>query len=429
MWDVPEIPPGFYGQHGELKLDSVSSASMWNIPEIPQNFYGEHGELKSSSIPVWTCCQCWVTHTQFNAPKACNVCSHERDEQCDESSRQVLWFAPGAAYVEKYGPVRDHSRGPLPIAAEVPSRVPLGDEPSEHYEPLTEEDVPDLFQWEIEHRPQPPPEVGPGTQEHTGVRDKDAAEIIKRQRTNLLADMIRRGHKPETLRPKVPKIQRTVGFNPEELIRAGILEEPDVKPNGLTGDIHPIFAYDHWYDTPREVYDAWAPSLRLATKFITQPFVMKFWTTLFYGKREPLEIQGSDYLPKQRIVEWVDVTPENFIKASEYLDSLGRNTNNITFTFSTEFRTRGKGIHGVTDYPYWWKATAWKNTPEDQRPERPGMNPFRQMYIAFDQDYYVLALRKIATASPDPNKLLRQYLPFATTIVHEVSFPFLRGIV
>ena len=152
---------------------------------------------------------------------------------------------------------------------------------------------------------------------------------------------------------------------------------------------------------------------------------MRFWVTLLFGERKAVGRSRKYGLKRQRIKEWVNVTPENFIHVTEYLQDLGKNHNYITYEFTTEDRhPEGRshgGALGSTEYRYHHEYMKWKIQPEDLRPRKPGVSPFRRMPVKFDQDFYVLALQIIKMGHPDPNWLLRMYFHFASTLTHEVS--------
>ena len=400
----------------------VRFTNMWTLPDKSANIYGENAELKQGSVLMWTCCSCQVTHSEFNAPLSCPNCAHKKDEGCQKSVRQVEWWAPTASFVEQYGPPREP---PALIARALPPPLPVpsSDEPSRQYR-MTQQ-IFDLSRFEIEHKPKTNPDLGPNTILFNRTPDDHAAQVIRENRLHRIEDMI----KDEEYHYKEIKFDDVsmIGWNPEELIKCGVIEEKNVKPNDLTGDIHPLFAYDHWIDTPKEVYDAWAPAMRLATKFITEPFAMKYWTTLLFGKREQITFNEMYGLGRQAIEDWVDVTPEKFIYASDYLDNLGRNHNLITFRFSEENRRReegqeyeSEGIFATTQHHYMHEYLKWKVKPEDLRPRSVGVSPYRRCPITLDSDFYVIALRLLRIKYNEPNLVLRQYFDFAVTLTHEV---------
>ena len=227
---------------------------MWTLPEKPTNLYGEGAELKKGSVPAWTCCSCSATHSDFNAPLACPLCSHKRDAQCQKSAREIEWYTPLATQANQFGSVREPA--PLITTQVAPSVFTQGDEePSDEYIPTQE--IFDLARFELQHEPKPL-DVKSNTELYhvmTGEEARGLVEMLRQKRWHRLVNK-------EQYTPDEMKLDdlRTIGFVPEELMKAGILEEKGVKSNNLTRDIHPLFAYDHWYNTPKEIYDAWAPA-------------------------------------------------------------------------------------------------------------------------------------------------------------------------
>lgn len=62
-----------------------------------------------------------------------------------------------------------------------------------------------------------------------------------------------------------------------------ILDDPDLQPIDLTNTIHPIFQSGNWRHTPPNIYQAIAPALRLASRFITERDFIDWWIKAALG--------------------------------------------------------------------------------------------------------------------------------------------------
>ena len=124
------------------------------------------------------------------------------------------------------------------------------------------------------------------------------------------------------------------GFYSEELLSQHIISMPDLLPNNLQGDIHPLLDFGHWTNIEHEVYELLRPSLLLATKLLTEAARSRFWIAMFFGERR--YISDDDYKDYRERVQEVPSWSKghyDFVRANLVL--LGRQEF-ISYCFSSE---------------------------------------------------------------------------------------------
>ena len=223
-------------------------------------------------------------------------------------------------------------------------------------------------------------------------------------------------------------IPRVFGFQPEDLMRAGIKEKLNAKPNNLTADIHPMLQPNHWYSVPDNVYNVLTPGLRLASTLLTHPCAMQFYIDLLFGERtldyaKTIETDS----PQQRISDTLENTKERAKEAIDYIRQLGsmrlpEHGDLWTFTFEEHL---DPDQDGSRCFGFFHNVKAQSDLVQTNREvvdrhlaKLP--SGLQRSRIALHGDLYVEAKKIADTQSYPEDQKLRYNFFFATVLMHEV---------
>ena len=344
---------------------------------------------------AWFCPDCGACNTVINNPIDCSVCSKKRDRNCrwkvvgirrpaglaSTHDDEPDWLADerAAANETRNIGLNINENGLLDNFA--PPFVD-GDRGQEYAKMMS---APPGWEHELESDPnyRPTgmiftPEEVLDTLQHMNERDLDQAlrgEMISSER------------------------QKLFGFKPEDLIRYGCIFDESVKSNNLTNEVHALFSKDHWPGLPQVVYDFLLPSLRLATNFLLHPLLAKFWVTLAFGERVvDTEVSARFGFDKKRVID-VEPTEENLNQLHKFFDYLGKETQCISYHFSTEQNALSttRECFGLTNFVSRYELPGnsqypkdWQNVPGE--PDRPRL---WHAPITLNYDFYASIAKRI----------------------------------
>ena len=134
--------------------------------------------------------------------------------------------------------------------------------------------------------------------------------------------------------------RKQFGFSREEIMLYGGLSCTPCRPSNLSDPfITTIFRQENFYDTPQDVYDSILPCLKLAEKFITDPTLIGYWSTLAFGKRViDMKLTARHKVCCERIVTSTDMTEDIYAQTLHLLNRLGKLVE-FRFPQSNEFVT------------------------------------------------------------------------------------------
>ena len=223
-------------------------------------------------------------------------------------------------------------------------------------------------------------------------------------------------------------ISRVFGFKPEDLMRAGIKEKMNVKPNNLTADIHPMLQPNHWYSVPDDVYNALTPALRLASTLLTHPCAMQFYIDLLFGERVLDYTKTAEHgSPQQRIPNHLKNNSKRADEAIDYIRQVGSARlpeHGDVWSFSFEEHL-DPDQDGTRCFGYHINVKAQSDLVQSNRDiverflvKQP--SGLQRSRIALHGDLYVEAKKIADTKSYPEDQKLRYYLFFTTVLMHEV---------
>ena len=201
------------------------------------------------------------------------------------------------------------------------------------------------------------------------------------------------------------------GFNPSQVIRKHAISAAKDFPHmasTLSNAIHPLFAYERFYECPMEIYDVLRPALSLASQFLLHPACAKYFHTLAFGNREPCPDwkAGVDIMRIRNDVSW---TADNAARFAQYLEVISGNLR-ITFDMINP-REAVFGCCFISE-----GQIDRRRLPLDQY-QRCILS-----YIDLHIDLYTTAKRlSLLKTNADPAMILRFNFFFAVNICHEVA--------
>jgi len=229
-------------------------------------------------------------------------------------------------------------------------------------------------------------------------------------------------HTTQTSRDK--KIKKTkFGFDPKQVIDKHALSPSlgiTAVTNTLTTDIHPLFAYDRFYECCPEIYEVLKPALRLATTFLLHPAAATYWHTLAFGEREIDQVQSiangslaDSSTTLKRIQNDVRYTVENAVRFNQYLLNL------VKFVqIGQESINPGVEGDGIVLFGCCFIA------PGDMHRRHLPFDDIRcrRMYIDLHSDVHTTAKRlSLLKGNADSAMVLRYNFFVAVTLCHEVA--------
>ena len=177
------------------------------------------------------------------------------------------------------------------------------------------------------------------------------------------------------------------GFHPPEMLSKQIISMPDLLPNNLQGDIHPLLDFSHWNNIESEVYELLRPSLPLATKFLTEAARSRFWIAMFFGERRCVSDEDyKDY--RERVQEVPSWTKGHYDFVQANLVLLGRQEF-ISYYFSSE---RPLSTSDVSIGPEAYASTRH-------------IHPHTLIFLA--NDFLVVIFQRMKTPYNDSREILR----------------------
>ena len=395
-----------------------------------------------TSTKLWQCCYCEKPNTIFFGRKRfrCKLCGHKQCANCDDLDEN-----PEAIYLELRESLRGY-RERDPIANEDDDERKTREETSRarqrsasprafrtmreswrRAEDFGFDAVVDQLRTTTFHQ-----DKSTMRSRNVGVPkgyimsqefvDRDADIVDRRVQA---AQRDRQPGRGASLRSGIPRV---FGFKPEDLIRAGIKEKMNVKPNNLTADIHPILQPNHWYSVPDDVYNTLTPGLRLASTLLTHPCAMQFYIDLLFGERvlDYAKTIENDS-PQQRIPDTLENNKQHAKEAMDYIRQLGsmnlpEHGDLWSFTFDEHL---DPDQDGSRCFGYYHNVKAQSDLVQTNREivERHLANlpsGLQRSRIALHGDLYVEAKKITDTQSYPEDQKLRYYFFFATVLLHEV---------
>jgi len=212
------------------------------------------------------------------------------------------------------------------------------------------------------------------------------------------------------------------GFDPKQVIDKHALSMSDTMAvtNTLMTDIHPLFAYDRFYECCPKIYDVLKPALRLATTLLLHPAAATYWHTLAFGVREidePMSVANGSLADSSKVLKRIQndipYTVENAVRFNQYLLDL------VNFVhIGQESINPGVKGNGVVLFGCCFIA------PRDvQRRHLPlDYIHCRKMYIDLHSDIHTTAKRlSLLKGNADPAMVLRYNFFVAITLCHEIA--------
>ncbi|GAB7339101.1 hypothetical protein MBLNU457_5753t1 [Dothideomycetes sp. NU457] len=213
------------------------------------------------------------------------------------------------------------------------------------------------------------------------------------------------------------------GFDPKQVIDKHALSPSSgitAVANTLTTDIHPLFAYDRFYECCPEIYEVLKPALRLASTLLLHPAAAIYWHTLAFGDREVDQVQSiangslaDSSKVLKRIRSDVPYTVENAVTFNRYLLDL------VKFVrIGQESVNPGIEGDGIVLFGCCFVA------PGDMHRRHLPLDDVRcrRMYIDLHSDVHTTAKRlSLLKGNADPAMVLRYNFFVAVTLCHEVA--------
>ena len=204
------------------------------------------------------------------------------------------------------------------------------------------------------------------------------------------------------------------GFDPSKMLASHAIHSPPdfpFKTNTLTNPIHPVFAYERFYEMPQDIYDIISPALRLATQWLTHPAAATFWHNLAFGHREKLtDLPLHEGHFHERIRADVPYTQAHAEEFDRYLIDVHRN-HRVEFTDQ---------LKSLDVYAYCWFS------PENRARIKLPLDTVRRMrsQIYVHQDFYTTATKLKQLKNGDPDMILRYYFLLSIAFCHEMAHSF-----
>ena len=227
--------------------------------------------------------------------------------------------------------------------------------------------------------------------------------------------------------------RKQVGFSKEEVVMYGGLTCTPCRQSNLSDPLFTtLFKQENFYNTTQEVYNVITPALKLAEKFITDPSLIGYWSTLAFGTRTIDEKLTSETgRCHERLVKSVDVTGETYAQTIKLLNRIGKVVE-FRFELDDDFaneRCYAKAVlnerswnlapeyHEILSQGYLWPtgtpfpmARQWAKDPLDEL-----------HLVHLSPDYAIAARRFSATKNQDVAARLRFSFSLAVNIVHELA--------
>jgi hypothetical protein len=230
--------------------------------------------------------------------------------------------------------------------------------------------------------------------------------------------------------------RKQIGFSREEVVMYGGLACTPCRPSNLSDPwFTTLFRQENFYNTTQDVYDVIAPALKLAEKFITDPALIGYWSTLAFGNRViDVNLTTATGICHERLVQGVPPTDEYYGHTLNLLNRMGKQ---VEYRFEVDDDFRNRKCYGKTPR----SARKWNIAPQyhgllSQGLMWPADQPFpmaRQFtkdpwddfqIVALHPDFLTAARRFSATKNQDLAARLRFNFFFAVNIVHELAHVF-----
>jgi hypothetical protein len=229
--------------------------------------------------------------------------------------------------------------------------------------------------------------------------------------------------------------RKQVGFSREEIVMFGGLSCTPCRPSNLSDQmLTTLFRQENFYNTTQEVYDVITPALKLAERFITDPTLIGYWSTLAFGRRViDQKLTAATGAANERIITSPSLTDDNRNATLNLINRMGKLVE-FRFELDDDFanqRCFGKVLKSVRK---------WNLTPEYHAVMAKGFvwpdtMPFLFLPFAKDPwddfqrvslhpDFLTAARRFNATKNQDVAARLRFNFFFAVNIVHELAHVF-----
>jgi hypothetical protein len=230
--------------------------------------------------------------------------------------------------------------------------------------------------------------------------------------------------------------RKQIGFSTEEVVMYGGLTCTPCRESDISDPLlATLFRQENFYNTTQEVYNVITPALKLAEKFITDPALIGYWSTLAFGAREVDEaLTSRDGICRERIVQSVGVTDETYAQTIHLLNRMGKLVeyrfepspifeNGMCAAFAQNRYRRwnlAPEHHAMLSQGYLW-PTGQPFPMARQYPK----DPWEENHVVcLHPDFAIAARRFSATKNQDVAARLRFNFYFAVTIVHELAHLF-----
>ena len=227
--------------------------------------------------------------------------------------------------------------------------------------------------------------------------------------------------------------RKQIGFSREEVVMYGGLTCTPCRESDISDPLRTtLFRQENFYNTTQEVYNVITPALKLAEKFITDPALIGYWSTLAFGARKVDEaLTSRDGLCRERIIQSVGVTDEIYAQTIHLLNRVGKL---VEYRFESSEQFEKTGCAGYTIR----RDRAWNLAPEHHamlsqgylwptgqpfpNPRQFPKDPWEENHsVWLNPDFAIAARRFSATRNQDVAARLRFNFNFAVTIVHELA--------